>query len=258
MAYITLLSDFGLQDPSAAIAKGLLMQCVENPVFFDISHEIQPFNIKQAAYLLGIAYKNFPPGTFHLPLFDLFSSTDPRLVLCEFEQHYFLVPDNGLLPLALNGNTPDGYTCLVLSKEQSFHTWITTAGNVIEQLKTTSPNELGLSTVNLKTLPANFSANQTELNCEVIYIDAYENVVINFTKPQYDELSKRGKFQLQFTQFEEIDTVSVNYNDVRVGNKLCRFNSNGYLEICINRVKAASLFGLKIGSKFNKIQISFQ
>src|SRR2546423_1818667 len=101
MPCITLLSDFGLQDASVAIARGILMQhCPGHPII-DISHEVKPFYTAQAAYLISSACKNFPAATCHVLLFDLFSDAMPRLALYESDGHYFLTPDNGLLPLAL-------------------------------------------------------------------------------------------------------------------------------------------------------------
>ena len=114
MACITLLSDFGLQDASVAIAKGILMQHAPGLPIFDISHDIKPFHSGQAAYLLSSAYKNFPAGTCHILLFDLFSETNPRLVLCEHMDSYFLAPDNGLLPLALGNETSNALQCFEL------------------------------------------------------------------------------------------------------------------------------------------------
>src|SRR5476649_2674324 len=111
MRCITLLSDMGLQDASTAIARGILMQHVPAVPVVDITHEIQPFNTKQAAYMLGTSYNSFPEGSFHLPLFDIFSEKAPMLVLCSHNGHYFLAPDNGLLPLALQSNSLTGWTC---------------------------------------------------------------------------------------------------------------------------------------------------
>lgn len=257
MANITLLSDLGTLDPSVAIAKGILMRQV-NPVnIIDISHDVLPFNMLQAAYFLWSAYKNFPAGTCHLPLFDIFSEKKPALILAEYNSHYFLAPDNGILPLALHEKNLHSWLCFELKKTHSFRDWIEHTGTIVQQLQTKKPGELGLPHRKLK-MPAGAETQQAGIiDCEVVHIDQFENVVINFTRKQYEELSKGRPFKLKFIQFEEINEISVNYNDVRNGNKLCRFNSNDYLEICVNRRKAATVFGLRIGSKHNKIQISF-
>ena len=97
-----------------------------------------------------------------------------------------------------------------------------------------------------------------EINCEVIHIDHYENVVLNITRDQFNNYVQGRNFTLHFAQIEDISEISDNYADVRPGIKLCRFNSAGYMEICVNRGNAASLFGLRIGSRNNGIKIIFE
>ncbi len=259
MACITLLSDFGLQEASVAIAKGILMQHSPSIPIVDISHEIQPYNSGQAAYLLSSAYANFPAGTFHVLLFDVFSEAIPRLILCEHEGHYFLAPDNGVLPLTL-GAEVTGLFCFELTKEHTFPDWLNAAGGAIQSLSSKKFNDLGFASLPLKVTKdksaARFEAGV--IMCEAIHIDHYENVVVNLTRPQFDQWAGTRPFRLSFVGMEEIETISNSYHDVREGFKLCRFNSTGYLEICVNRGKAASLFGLKLGGKQNDIKITFE
>ena len=260
MACITLLSDFGIQDASVAISKGILMQHTPGLPIFDISHDIKPFHTKQAAYLLSSAYKNFPGGTCHILLFDLFSETNPRLALFEYNGHYFLAPDNGLLPLTLNAETYDAWLCFELKKENTFTDWLNAAGTIANALQSQRPDALNLPPLQLKT-PAQKNTPSFESGtvlCEVIHIDHYENVVINITRQQFEEFQNKRAFRIQFMDMEEIEEISNSYHDVREGYKLCRFNSSGYLEICINRGKAARLFGLRLDGKHNNIKIVFE
>ena len=257
---ITLLSDFGLQDASVAIAKGILMQHSPGGQIIDISHEVQPFHTGQAAYLLGSAYKNFPAGTCHLLLFDVFTEAEIRLILSEHEGQYFLSADNGLLTTALGKEPEQSWLCYELSKTDTFNDWLHSAGAIIEQLSSQKPEALSLRPYTLKAKPklTQTMAEDGGLKCEVIHIDHFENVVINFTRQQLAAMGEGRNFRLQFVGVEEINEISNNYSDVRPGYKLCRFNSSGYLELCINRGMAASLFGLRLGGKFNDIKIFFQ
>ena len=260
MACITLLSDFGLQEASVAIAKGVLMQHLPSTPIIDISHEVQPFNYGQAAYLLGSAYPNFPTGTVHIVLFDVFSETTPRLVLCEHDGHYFLSPDNGLLPLALGPGIADAQLCFQLTKDHTFPDWLSAAAKVIHSLSSKKAEESGFPSLKLKVTKDKSAARFEEgaIVCEAIHIDHYENVVINLTRPQFDQWAGNRPFRLSFVGMEEIETISNSYHDVREGFKLCRFNSAGFLEICVNRGNAASLFGLRLGGKHNDIKILFE
>jgi hypothetical protein len=260
MACITLLSDFGLQDASVAIAKGILMQHTPNTPIIDISHDIKPFHTRQAAYLLSLAYKNFTPGTCHILLFDLFSETNPRLALCEYQGHYFLTPDNGLLPLALGATSYNAWQCFEMKKENTFTDWLSTAGAIANSLQSQKPDALNLAPLQLKiaTQKITPSFESGAILCDVIHIDHYENVVLNITRQQFDQYANGRAFRLQFMGMEEVEEISNSYHDVREGYKLCRFNYNGYLEICINRGKAASLFGLRLDGRHNNIKIVFE
>jgi hypothetical protein len=259
MAYITLLSDFGLQDTSVAIAKGILMQQVPSATIIDITHEVQPFNKRQAAYLLGAAYPNFPEGTIHLALMDIFSAKNPLLVLSACAGQYFMGADNGLIPMALRDEKIESWQCLQLGKPQSFHDWLQQAGEIIEKLQNNTPQQLGFPPINLQHAAETKGSQPGTIDCDVIHIDTFGNVVLNCTRKQIAEASAAGgQFSLRFIQYEEIRDISANYTDVKEGFKLCRFNSNGYLEISINNGNAASLFGLKVGSKHNNAQITFR
>ena len=257
MANITLLSDLGLHDPSVAIVKGILMQRVKQPAIIDVTHDVLPYNHEQAAYLLGAGYRAFAKGTCQIVLFDIFYDKRPALILCEINGHYFLTPDNGILSLAFETDQLTGWICYELMKENTFQEWVAMAGTIAERLQHTPPQNLGFTERKLKNKWRSLAGNEKIVKCEAIYIDNFENVVINFTRQQYEKLAPGKQFKLNFIKYETIDRISINYNDVNRGNKLCRFNSNGYMEICVNGKKAASLFGLKIGSKFNEIQITF-
>ena len=80
MAVITLTTDWGLRDQHLAILKGKLLQAMTKPQFIDISHEIQPYNIAQAAYLFRNAYSSFPEGTVHFVGVGGFPSSDTEFI----------------------------------------------------------------------------------------------------------------------------------------------------------------------------------
>lgn len=255
---ITLLSDLGLQDASVAIAKGILMQYDETSPIADITHSIQPFNNRQAAYQLGAAYSAFPPGSVHVLLFDIFAGGGNRLILSRHKAHYFLSADNKLLAATLRAQPEQAWLCAELKSQEGYIEWLQAAGNTIRQLQKYSPETMGLAPFSREAEqpPEPAYGDQSWLSLEALYVDRYENVVINFTKKQFDNLSHKGlRFRLQFSGFEEIAELSNHYSDVKDGYKLCRFNSNGYLEICINHGKAASLFGLWPGNQLNDIKI---
>jgi S-adenosylmethionine hydrolase len=80
---------------------------------------------------------------------------------------------------------------------------------------------------------------------QIIFIDNFENVIVNITREQFEEQRKGRSFNIVFVRNEVIDRISETYADVPQGEKLALFNSAGYLEIAINKGNAAGLFGLK-------------
>ena len=67
---ITLLTDFGTRDYFVGCMKGVILN-IHPPVrLVDISHEVEPQNILEAAFLLKSAYRYFPKGTIHVVVVD--------------------------------------------------------------------------------------------------------------------------------------------------------------------------------------------
>ena len=94
---------------------------------------------------------------------------------------------------------------------------------------------------------------------QIIFIDSFENVIVNITHEQFEEQRKGRSFRIVFKRDEVIDRISECYADVAEGEKLALFNSAGYLEIAINKGNAAGLFGLKgFSEKLRQGQLSYQ
>lgn len=263
MQCITLLSDFGLQDASVAAAKGVLMSQLPDAELIDISHQVEPFHLQQAAYLIRTAYSNFPKGTCHILLFDIFSDKQPRLLACEKEGHYFLAPDNGVLSLAFGTEFTNAWSCYELQAPDVFKNWLEQcaakctaifSGEFLSSL----PAECAIKVAPKQWQPV---LQPDGADCHVIHIDRFENVVVNFTRNMYEEIGKGRNIRISYMRNDEINELSTYYFNVPEGGVLCRFNNAGFLEIAINRGKAASLLGLRLTAGqhiYNTIKIRFE
>ncbi len=258
MIPVTLLSDFGLNDASAGITKGILLQHIPAPHITDISHLATPFKIDQFAYLLSTAWDQFPKGTFHIVLCDLFKTQPLKLLITAHAGHYFLSADNGIVGQAL-GKEGSTWSAPIPAGEEHFAGWVQSAAILVKEI-----SAAGIETLNLTQVENQYNAAKEitlkdgVVHCDIVHIDNFENVVLNIKREQFETLRGNRAFRLQFAQIEEITELSSGYSDVRPGTKLCRFNSDGFLEICVNRGNAARLFGLHPGNKKNEIQIIFE
>lgn len=264
MACITLLSDFGLQDAAVASVKGLLFQHAPALPVFDISHMAEPYHMQQASYLLKMAYGNFPKGSFHIVLCDVYHVAKPTMVLCMKDGHYFLTPDNGIVPLAFFNKYDAAWRCYDMAEGQNINDWVNQAANIIRRVsEATDINALGYEqhTMSNKLVHWQPTLIGNTLECHVMHIDRFENVIVNLTKETFEN-SRRGRnFRIQFAR-HTVTEISNGYADVRMDDILCWFNSTGYLEIAINRGKAASMLGLKLDKEkhllYTTIKIDFE
>lgn len=251
MAIITLTSDIGLQDYLTGAIKGLLSQSCPNHAVIDISHEILPFNFPQAAYLCKSALPWFPKGSCHFILVNLFDHKNAPYLLCAHEGHYFFCADNGLITMVL-GKIPEVICQLempaagsnTLSVIQGF------AEAVLALEYGTPVTEIGHPVTSLmERNPLQPITQNSYIEGQVIYIDRFENVVVNVTREQFETCRKGRAFKIFVMRDEFINRISEGYSDAPEGEKVAIFNAAGYLEIAINKGNAAGLFGLENYSK---------
>ncbi|UAY52808.1 SAM hydrolase/SAM-dependent halogenase family protein [Ferruginibacter albus] len=247
MPLLTFTSDIGQQDFIAGAVKGKILQSAKDFTIIDIAHQLSPFNYPQAAYVCRNAINNFPPGSYHLILVNLFDRKPEHLLLAEHNGQIIGCADNGLLTMMLEG-MPQKVVALSLERNQPKNTLYCTSvfakafaehagGKTLETIG--EPVSIQVKN-HLRPL---LSSNSIE--GQIIFIDNFENVIVNITKEEFEEQRKGRSFKIVFKRDEVIDRISDTYADVVEGEKLALFNSAGYLEIAINKGNAAGLFGLQ-------------
>jgi len=257
---ITLLSDLGVRDTSATIARAMLSQAVPGAVIIDISHNVAQYDLQQAAYLLLSSYTHFPAGTVHIVLVDVFAHSAPRMLLAEKDGYRFIAPDNGILPLAFGTTLQSTLLCAELQKPHSFPHWMNDTGKVIAQLQA---GKTDFPACEIKKAPRVLQPRPLPngVECNILYVDRYENIVLDITRAQFEEMVKGRPFKVKLINEDDITAISSSYNDVAKDEPLCRFNRAGYLEIAFNHAPAASLLGFGSFStgnlRYQTIKIEF-
>lgn len=231
-----------------AAVKAQLLQVEPSFQLVDVSHNIPPFNAPHAAYICRSAFQNFPDFTYHIVLVNLFEKKPEQLLLAFHNNQYILTADNGLLHMILEGK-PDMVMGIPLDKRAIKNTiyCVKVMGETILKLvngesiqKIGNPDPVYIEKNHLRPLLDN-----NWIEGQIIFIDNFENVVVNITREQFEEQRRGRSFRIVFKRDEVIDRISESYADVNPGEKLALFNSAGYLEIAINKGNAAGLFGLK-------------
>ncbi|HEX4876782.1 MAG TPA: SAM-dependent chlorinase/fluorinase [Chitinophagaceae bacterium] len=262
MPLLTLTSDIGSPDYLVGAIKAQLLQLNPDFQLVDISHNIPPFNYPQAAYVCRSAIKHFPDFSYHLILVNLFEKKPEQLLLAFHNNQYLFCADNGLLTMILE-DTPEVVIGLPLENTAVKNTTYLTRimGEAVNKLvQGVSIQQIGIPDIpyrekrHLRPMLDN-----SGIEGQIIFIDSFENVIVNITREQFEEQRKGRGFRIVFKRDEVIERISESYADVPEGEKLALFNSAGYLEIAINKGNAAGLFGLKgFSDKSLQSQLSYQ
>ncbi|WFA07799.1 S-adenosyl-l-methionine hydroxide adenosyltransferase family protein [Tissierella sp. Yu-01] len=93
-------TDFGVKNDAVASMKGVAFGVNPKLKMFDLTHDIEPYNIWEGAYWLSGVAEYWPEGTVFVSVIDPGVGTDRKSVVLKTETgQYFVTPDNGTLTL---------------------------------------------------------------------------------------------------------------------------------------------------------------
>lgn len=95
--FVSMLSDWGERDPSAAICHGVILGIAPDVLMVDITHTVSKYNIRHGALMLWCTLPYLPIGA-HMAVIDPGVGTARRPIAIETARGDYLIgPDNGLL-----------------------------------------------------------------------------------------------------------------------------------------------------------------
>lgn len=265
MPIITLTTDFGIKDHFVSAVKGAIYTELPDARVVDISHEISPFHITEAAYIIQNAYKNFPKGSIHIVGIDSELNPENKHIAVKLDGHYFICANNGLICLITSEFNPEKIVEInihdaIVSNFPVLDVFVTVACHIA---RGGTLEVIGKSISEIKTIKGItpiVNVGSTQIVGSIIYIDNYGNLVTNITRKLFDEIGKGRQFKITarsaiFENVYERYSDAINFEIEKSkreedGKKLAVFNSSGYLELAIYKSNpktvggASSLFGL--------------
>ena len=276
MSIITLITDFGYKDHFVGQVKGDIYIKYPEANVVDISHEVSPFNIMEAAYILENCYKNFPENTVHIIDVDSERTKEKKHIIMYLDNHYFITADNGILSiLSQNINPQVIYEITIHEDLNSVDSSTKIFTEVACHLaKGGKPEIVGKNIEKIKSvknLKPFLNDDQKQIVSSVIYIDNFGNVVTNLKKSYFEEIRKGRDFEISARNYK-FSKIYSKYSDIvnyttptsqrnDEGKGMVIFNSNDLLQISIYRSNpmnvgtASSLMGLKI---YDSVTITFK
>lgn len=257
MAIITLTSDWGLSDYYVAAVKGTIYSALPDATIVDITHNIEPWDVTSAAFIIKNCYKSFPTGTIHIIAIETEESVHNPHIALKANGHYFIGTDNDIFSLIL-GDDPYEAVTIEIPQDTDFFTF-TTRDRFVKVAAMIANgvdfNKIGSSYTNIKkryTFQPTIEGNS--IHGMAMYMDSYENIITNISKELFDNQRNGREFEIRFGRYT-IDKIRTSYNEVKIPNYLALFGSHGYLEIAVNHGRAASLLGL---TKDTPVDITFK
>lgn len=103
---ITITTDFGHKGPFSAVMQGVIVGRFPEAKVIDLIHDIPAQWPPEAGFWVSRAYRYFPQGTVHLAIVDPGVGTERDILILQYDKHFFMAPDNGLLSPILD-QAPD-------------------------------------------------------------------------------------------------------------------------------------------------------
>jgi len=272
MAIITLTTDFGWKDPYVGAVKGAIYKELQTVTVVDISHDVSPFHIAEAAYIIQKAYDSFPEGTIHIIGVDAEHTPENKHVAISLNGHYFICADNGVLCLIMSKLKPEKMVEInihdrISSNFTTLDVFVSTACHIA---RGGTLEVIGRPMKSLRSITGmhpHIPDSRKSINGQVIYIDNYGNSVTNISRELFKEIGRGRTFELS-ARSERHNKIYDRYSDIVNfetepekrdvdGKALVIFNTSGLIEIATYRSNpltvgsASTLFGLKLDAPVN-------
>ena len=265
MSIITLTTDYGNKDYSVSELKAKIYNEITDVRIVDVSHNISPFNLTEAAYIIKSAYRHFPKGSIHIIGIESDLTPENAHIAMKFDDNYFIGADNGIFSMIIGDFKADSMVEINIHKNYNY---TITANDVFVKIATHISREGKLEVIGkkidsikeIKDIKPVVSNDNNQIIGSVIYIDNYGNVVTNITEKIFNKIAKSRPFTI-YARNVKFDRIYNTYSDAidysiskdkreEDGKKIALFNNLGYLELSIYKSNpstvgsASTLFGL--------------
>ncbi len=248
MAIITLTTDFGLKDHYVGSVKGAILNLNPNAVIIDISHQIEKFNIQDAAFILKESYPNFPKNTVHIIGLLTELKNTGGYVAVKNKGHFFIGADNGIFSLLFD-EIPE--MIIEIPMESNLNLSFPVR-DIFVQFACMLANGTDIETIGkprqnlLQRLPFRATSMGNIIRGSIVFVDSYGNVITNIDRSLFDQIGKGQAFIIELARNNQIERLSSEYNAVAEGEILALFNSSNHLEIAMRNGKISNMLNLKL------------
>ncbi|MCC7520257.1 MAG: SAM-dependent chlorinase/fluorinase [Flavobacteriaceae bacterium] len=274
MSIITLTSDFGTKDYAVAAVKARLLSLKSDLSIVDISHEIAPYQVVEAAFIVNAIYSQFPSKSIHIIGVDAEQGNTQKHLIVQIDDQIFIGADNGFFSL-LQSVSPIQKIIEIKhpSSENSIFPMKDVFCEIAVKIAQQVPLEKFGKTIQTvkewKQINPDLS-NSNEIIGHIVYVDRFGNLITDISKTLFQQKVQNKKFEIKASS-SKINKVYNKYDDFAVtespveiiknkaGKAMAVFNSLDLLEIALYKSNplhggsASILLGLDVGDSIRII-----
>lgn len=250
---VTLITDFGWQAEYAGAMKGAILSVNPRCRIVDITHEVPPGDILRASFVLGNTYPYFPAGTVHLAVVDPGVGTERRPLAIGKNGHFFVGPDNGVFTAVLAA--PGECAGYEIARKEFFRRPLSATFHGRDLFGPAAGRlSLGLPARSFGPRVRDFARLEFpraerrggRIAGRILWADSFGNLITNIRREEHEPALAEGGWRITGKGWR-IERLSRTYGEARPGEPLALFGSAGYLELAVNRGRAAEALKLKAG-----------
>ena len=257
---ITITTDFGHKGPFVGVMKGVILQRFSEAQVVDLTHEIPAQWPPEAGFWVRRSYRYFPPGTVHVAIVDPGVGTERDILVIEYDHHYFMAPDNGLLGRMLDH--AEGALIFRLDlgalerlnipmPSNTFHGRDIFAP-IAAELAAGQTTPVSIGTATDTWIPAWVDEPDVRDNAvsgSIMTVDAFGNLISNIDA----ELVSSFNRPVVRVAGREISLLTT-YGNVKPGEYLALINSFGVIEVALAESNAAEGLGVGRGAPITVVE----
>ena len=252
---VCLLTDFGLVDHYVGVLKAVLLSSAPEARIVDLTHNIPPQDVREAAFQLMVSYQYHPKGTLFLCVVDPGVGSDRKVLYAEAGGWRFIAPDNGLLSWVLRLEDPSRLFHLPVppgaaNVSRTFHGRDVMAPAAGRILRGEDPDDFATVTQSYQQIPfPSVKKLGSQWTGEVITIDGFGNLVTNLRAADVLPFTSKSKLWFEIAGHPiTVRGLSDAYASVPVGKLLAIEGSSGFIEISIRDGSASAKTGAHVGT----------
>lgn len=256
---VALLTDYGTKDQYAGSLRGAVLAACPDATVVDISHDVSPHAVREAAFVLRATVSAFPAGAAFVAVVDPGVGTAQRGIAIKAGGYLFVGPDNGIFSLVLADHPEAEVRHLTNAGLFRAEVGSTFHGRDVygpvggALVRGTAFEEVGplVRDAFRYEFPKPRLAGGDEIEGQVIYVDTYGNLVSSIGGAEWATFIQNVKGDLT-EMVGDIQGVIVpvvkTFGDVPEDDACAYFGSAGRIEFAVNRGSAAKRFQASIGS----------